>query len=121
MPAPQARVISPPGEIKYTLGATVLCGEVICRPAAANGTSVGIVLGMNAESFVSGTEVTLQTTGVVELPAITGTAFTDDLLLYWDDTNNLLTNVATGNCRAGRAVGAKGSAVNRARVNLNVV
>lgn len=57
-------------------------------------------------------------TGVHELSALTGTAFTLGQLLYWDNTNKRLTNASTGNTRVGRAWAAKASATATATVKL---
>jgi predicted RecA/RadA family phage recombinase len=56
--------------------------------------------------------------GVHEVSALTGTAFTNGQLLYWDNTNKRLTNASTGNTRIGRAWGAKASATATHTVKL---
>jgi len=56
--------------------------------------------------------------GVHEVAAITGTAFTNGALLYWDNSTKKLTTTATGNTRIGRAWGAKLSATATHTVKL---
>lgn len=47
------------------------------------------------------------TEGVFTLPKATGIAWTEGMLLYWDNTAKNLTNVTTGNTRVGCAAAAQ--------------
>ncbi len=57
--------------------------------------------------------------GVHVLPATTGMAWADGSQLYWNASGKLLTTSATGNTKAGIAIGAKASAAATANFLLN--
>ena len=96
--------------IDYTPGADVAAGDVIVQ-----GDLVGVARG----PIKSGQLGALAVEGVFDFTKNTGVAYTAGQLLYWDDTNNVVTDTATGNKQIGKAIRAAASGDTTARVRLN--
>lgn len=65
------------------------------------------LFGVAIYSALSGADVSFKTSGVFEgLPKATGAAWTVGDIIYWDNTNKVLTKTNTGNLRVGVAVAA---------------
>ena len=96
--------------IDYTPGADVAAGDVIVQ-----GDLVGVARG----PIKSGQLGVLAVEGVFDFTKNTGVAYTAGQLLYWDDTNNVVTDTATGNKQIGKAIRAAASGDTTARVRLN--
>jgi len=81
------------------------------------GNRGGVVAGLSAVAI--GDSYTLQTDGVFELDALTAGVWADGDILYWDDTNNELTDIASTHKSIGIADGAKVNGTTTAKVDLN--
>ena len=99
-------------------------GEVIGVPAPADvqsgaGVLVGSLFGVAVVSALTGQEVQLRVTGVVDLPKVGSQAWTVGALIYWNGT--ACTNVASTNKLIGVAVAAVGGGAGETtgRVRLN--
>jgi predicted RecA/RadA family phage recombinase len=97
-------------------------GEQLTVAAPANvlygaGVLVGSLFGVAVTDALSGADVVIQTTGVVDVAKTTGQAWTLGQLLYWSGT--AVTNVASTNKIIGCAARAQasGDAVGRVRLN----
>ena len=53
------------------------------------------------------------------LPRTRGVAYTVGQILYWDDTNNVVTSTATGNKQIGKVVRAAASGDTTVRMRLS--
>ena len=69
---------------------------------AGQGYLIGSKVGVVVSGGVEGDSVTVMTEGVFELTKATG-AVSIGQKLYWDDTNKVITTVATGNTYMGYA------------------
>jgi len=99
--------------INYTnAGAALSSGDVVVI-----GSFIGVCLTDIAATTGTGE---LDITGVHTLAAITTSAFTVGQQLYWDATNEVLTNVSSGNTKAGMCAAAKAKATATADVKLNL-
>ena len=58
-------------------------------------------------------------TGVYDFLKATNVAYSVGTILYWDDTNNVVTTTATGNKQIGKSVRAAASADTTVRVRLS--
>lgn len=96
--------------LDYTPGADVAAGDVIVQ---------GDLVGVARSSIKSGQLGAIAVEGVFDFTKNTGVAYTAGQLLYWDDTNNVVTDTATGNKQIGKAVRAAASGDTTARIRLN--
>jgi predicted RecA/RadA family phage recombinase len=91
--------------------------------ASGDGLLVGSIFGVASGDALSGAEVEVQLTGVVELAKSASQAWTAGAKVYWDNTAKRVTNVASGNTLIGVAVlGVGGGAeevVGRVRLNAS--
>ena len=99
-------------------GATV----TLTAPAAITsglGYKIGQLFVVATNDADSGDEFEGRVVGVVELVKETGTAWTEGLLLYWDDTAKDVTTTSAGNLLIGCAAAAatSGAAVGEVRLN----
>ncbi|MEM9791082.1 MAG: DUF2190 family protein [Planctomycetota bacterium] len=108
---------SPADVLQWTndTGSAVASGDLIVL-RSGNAGKIGVAVTDIADGQTGAVAIKNR---VVELPALTGTAFADAVVLYWDDTNGRLTNDATGNTLAGSAAQAKASASAVAELLLN--
>lgn len=85
-----------PGEnLTLTMAAAVTSGE---------GVLVGSIFGVAQGDAAIGEAVVLVRRGVFSLPKVSAQAWTAGAPVYWDDTNGVVTTVATGNQLVGAAV-----------------
>jgi predicted RecA/RadA family phage recombinase len=89
--------------------------------ASGDGLLVGSIFGVASGDALSGAEVEMQLTGVVDLAKTASQAWTAGAKVYWDNTAKRATNVASGNTLIGVAVLAVGSGAEETvgRVRLN--
>lgn len=109
--------------LKYDGGAAsikkvfVAAGALAAGDVVVDGSRIHVVSGTKA--VAAGDDYTGQLTGVFELDATSADVWADGDLLYWDDTTNKLTDVASTHKSAGIAMGAKAATVLKALVDLN--
>lgn len=100
-------------------------GDVLTLIAPAGGVSSGLgyklgqIFAVAHADAAATEEFEGQVTGVIELVKDAGTAWTEGMLLYWDDTDNNVTPVAEGNMLIGAAPAAVGSAAVLGDVRLD--
>lgn len=107
---PQATYVQDGDAIDYTPGAAVATGDVVVQ-----GDLVGVVKRPLAANETGAIEVE----GVFDFSKATNVAYTVGTILYWDDTNNLVTTTATGNKQVGKVVRAAATADTTVRVRLS--
>jgi predicted RecA/RadA family phage recombinase len=107
---PQAQFIYDGDAIDYTPGANVSAGDVVVQ---------GDLVGVAKRDMVASELGALAVTGVFDFAKSAGVAFTVGQILYWDDTNNVVTTTATGNKQIGKVVRAAASADTLVRVRLS--
>ena len=98
------------GVLDYTAAAAIAVGDVV----PLGSTCVGIA----KTSIAVGETGALDTSGLFDVAAETGTAWSIGDVIYWDATNNVATKTATGNTRMGIASLAKLSATATGQVLL---
>jgi predicted RecA/RadA family phage recombinase len=86
-----------------TSGDPVKIGSLIVIPAAD---------AASGETFVGYCE------GVYDVDKAAGSAWTEGLTLYWDDTNKVFTTVSTSNTKCGSAAAAAASGDTAGRIRL---
>ena len=77
--------------------------------ASGQGVLVGALFGVAVNAAASGASVEIATTGVHNLAKTTGQAWTQGALVYWDNTNRLVTTTASGNTLIGNCLVAAAS------------
>ena len=107
---PQATYVHGGCAVDYTPGAAVAAGDVVVQ-----GDLVGVVKRPIAANELGAVEVA----GVFDFAKNTGVAYSVGTILYWDDTNNVVTTTATGNKQIGKSVRAAASADTTVRVRLS--
>ena len=107
---PQATYVQDGDAIDYTPGSAVATGDVVVQ-----GDLVGVVKRPLAANETGAIEVE----GVFDFSKATNVAYTVGTILYWDDTNNLVTTTATGNKQIGKVVRAAATADTTVRVRLS--
>lgn len=107
---PQATYVQDGDAIDYTPGSAVATGDVVVQ-----GDLVGVVKRPLAANEAGAIEVE----GVFDFSKATNVAYTVGTILYWDDTNNLVTTTATGNKQIGKVVRAAATADTTVRVRLS--
>jgi predicted RecA/RadA family phage recombinase len=109
MPA-QAQFVHAGDSIDYTPSSTIAAGDVVVQ-----GDLVGVAKGDIAANKLG----SLALTGVFDFAKNTGVAYTVGQILYWDDTNNVVTTTATGNKQIGKTVRAAATTDTTVRVRLS--
>lgn len=91
--------------------------------AAGAGMLVGSLFAVAQKAALNGAAVEGATEGVWALAKAGSQAWTVGAKIYWDNTNKVCTNVATGNTLIGVAVAAVGSGAGETigRVRLGIV
>ena len=107
---PQATYVHGGCAVDYTPGTAVAAGDVVVQ-----GDLVGVVKRPIAANELGAVEVA----GVFDFAKNTGVAYLIGTILYWDDTNNVVTTTATGNKQIGKSVRAAASADTTVRVRLS--
>jgi predicted RecA/RadA family phage recombinase len=96
--------------IDYTPGADVAAGDVVVQ---------GDLVGVAVRPIAANQLGALAVAGVFDFAKGAGVAYTVGQILYWDDTNNVVTTTATGNKQIGKVVRAAASADTLVRVRLS--
>jgi predicted RecA/RadA family phage recombinase len=107
---PQAQFIHEGDAIDHTPGSTVTAGDVVVQ---------GDLVGVAKKDIAANVLGALAVTGVFDFAKSAGVAYTVGQILYWDDTNNVVTTTATGNKQIGKVVRAAASADTLVRVRLS--
>jgi len=107
---PQAVFVQEGDCIDYTPGGALATGDVVVQ-----GDLVGVVTRPLAANEVGA----LAVLGVFDFTKNTNVAYTAGTILYWDDTNNVVTTTATGNKQIGKVVRAAGTTDATVRVRLS--
>ncbi len=87
--------------------------------ASGSVVSVGAIIGIAAESALSGADLDIVTLGVFTLPKVSALAVAIGDKVYWDATAKLVTNTASGNALLGVAVAAAADPSGTVNVRLN--
>lgn len=90
-------------------------GDVLSVPApravaSGEGMLIDALFGVATASAASGAAVEMARVGVFELPKVAATAVGFGAPIYWDDTNYVVTPVATDNTLIGAAAEAADAA-----------
>lgn len=98
-------------------------GDLITVAAGADVTSgtghlVGSIFGIAVADALSAQPVTLKRTGVVEHAKTAAQAWTVGALIYWDNTNKVMTTASSGNKLVGVAAAAAANPSATGRVLL---
>ena len=107
---PQATFIADGKYIDHTPAGALASGDVVVQ-----GDLVGVVL----RPLAAGELGSVAVDGVFDFAKNTGVAYTVGTILYWDDTNNVVTSTATGNKQIGKVVRAAASADTTVRMRLS--
>jgi predicted RecA/RadA family phage recombinase len=107
---PQATFISDGKYIDHTPAGALASGDVVVQ-----GDLVGVV----QRPLAAGELGALAVDGVFDFAKNTGVAYTVGTILYWDDTNNVVTTTATGNKQIGKVARAAASADTTVRTRLS--
>ena len=95
--------------IDYTPGSAVAAGDVVVQ-----GDLVGVVKRPLAANEAGALDVD----GVFDFAKATNVAYTVGTILFWDDTNNIVTLTATGNKQLGKVVRAAATTDPTVRVRM---
>jgi predicted RecA/RadA family phage recombinase len=106
---PQAVFVHEGAAIDYTPTADVASGDVVVQ-----GDLIGVAK-LDIKANVLGA---LAVDGVFDFAKLTTVAYAVGTILYWDDTNNVVTTTATGNKQIGKAVRAAALADPTVRVKV---
>ena len=107
---PQATFVSDGDYIDYTPGGAVAAGDVVVQVDL-----VGVVL----RPLAASEQGALAVDGIFDFAKSGGVAYTVGTILYWDDTNNVVTTTATGNKQIGKVVRAAATTDTTVRVRLS--
>jgi predicted RecA/RadA family phage recombinase len=106
----QAVFVHEGASIDYTPAADVAAGDVVVQ---------GDLAGVAKLDIKAGKLGALAVEGVFDFAKNTGVAYTVGQILYWDDTNNVVTTTATGNKQIGKVVRAAATTDTTVRVRLS--
>ncbi len=107
---PQATFVQDGWSIDYTPGADVAAGDVVVQ---------GDLVGVAKLDILSGKLGALAVEGVYDFAKNTGVAYSVGAILYWDDTNNVVTATATGNKQIGKVIRAAATTDTTVRMRLS--
>jgi predicted RecA/RadA family phage recombinase len=107
---PQATFIQSGDAIDYTPGSAVAAGDVVVQ---------GDLVGVTKRAIAANALGALAVDGVFDFAKNGGVSYTVGTILYWDDTNNVVTTTASGNKQIGKVVRAAASADTTVRVRLS--
>ena len=106
---PQSAFVSDGLSIDYTPTVAVAAGDVIVQ---------GDLVGVACRPLAANEPGALAVTGVFDFAKATNVAYTMGTILYWDDTNNIVTTTATGNKQLGKVVRAAATTDPTVRVRM---
>jgi predicted RecA/RadA family phage recombinase len=107
---PQATFIQEGHYIDHTPVSALASGDVVVQ---------GDLVGVTVRPLAAGEVGSIAVDGVFDLTKNTGVAFTVGTILYWDDTNNVVTTTSAGNKSIGKVVRAAASADTTVRMRLS--
>ncbi len=107
---PQAVFIQEGKYIDHTPVGALASGDVVVQ---------GDLVGVTLRPIAAGELGALAVDGVFDFTKNTGVAYTVGTILYWDDTNNVVTTTSAGNKSIGKVVRAAASADTTARIRLS--
>ena len=107
---PQATFIQEGKYIDHTPVGALAAGDVVVQ---------GDLVGVTLRPIAAGELGSLAVDGVFDFTKNTGVAYTVGTILYWDDTNNVVTTTSAGNKQIGKVVRAAGTTDTLARVRLS--
>ncbi len=107
---PQATYVQEGDAIDYTPGSAVATGDVVVQ-----GDLVGVV----KRPLAANEPGALEVEGVFDFAKATNVAYTVGTILYWDDTNNLVTTTSAGNKSIGKVIRAAATTDATVRVRLS--
>jgi len=107
---PQATFVQEGGRIDYTPGGAVPAGEVVVQ---------GDIVAVAKRPIAANEPGALDVEGVYDFAKNTGVAYTVGQILYWDDTNNVVTATASGNKQIGKVVRAAATTDTTVRIRLS--
>jgi predicted RecA/RadA family phage recombinase len=107
---PQATFIQEGHYIDHTPVSALASGDVVVQ---------GDLVGVTVRPLAAGEVGSLAVDGVFDFNKNTGVAFTVGTILYWDDTNNVVTTTSAGNKSIGKVVRAAASADTTVRMRLS--
>lgn len=107
---PQATFVFDGDTIDFTAAAAVAVGDVVVQ-----GDLVGVV----TRTLAIGELGSLIVEGVLDFNKLTNVAYTVGTILYWDDTNNVVTATATGNKAIGKVVRAAATTDPTVRIRIS--
>ena len=96
--------------IDHTPAGALAAGDVVVQ---------GDLVAVTIRPLAAGEAGSLVTEGVFDFAKNTGVAYTVGQILYWDDTNNVVTATATGNKQIGKVVLAAATTDTTVRVRLS--
>lgn len=95
--------------VDYTPSGNVAAGTVVVQ---------GDLIGITTRAIAANVLGALSVSGVFDVAKNTGVTYSAGAILYWDDTNNVVTTTASGNKQLGKVVLAAASADTTVRVRL---
>ena len=107
---PQATFIQDGKFIDHTPTGALASGDVVVQ---------GDLVGVAVRPLAANELGSLMVDGIFDFTKNTGVAYTVGTILYWDDTNNVVTTTATGNKQIGKAARAAASADTTVRVRIS--
>lgn len=107
---PQATFIQEGHYIDHTPASALAAGDVVVQ---------GDLVGVTVRPLAIGELGSLAVDGVFDFNKSTGVAFTIGTILYWDNTNKVVTTTTTGNKSIGKVVRAAASADTTVRIRLS--
>jgi predicted RecA/RadA family phage recombinase len=107
---PQATFVHDGKYIDHTPAGALASGDVVVQ---------GDLVGVTVRPLAVGELGALAVDGIFDFTKNTGVAYTVGTILYWDDTNNVVTTTATGNKQIGKVVRAAGTTDTTVRVRLS--
>jgi predicted RecA/RadA family phage recombinase len=107
---PQATFIQDGSNIDHIPSGALASGDVVVQ---------GDLVGVTLRPIAAGELGSLAVDGVFDFTKNTGVTFTVGTILYWDDTNNVVTTTSAGNKQIGKVVRAAGTTETLVRVLLS--
>lgn len=107
---PQATFIQEGKYIDHTPIGALASGDVVVQ---------GDLVGITLRPIAAGELGSLAVDGVFDFTKNTGVAYTVGTILYWDDTNNVVTTTSAGNKQIGKVVRAAGTTETSVRIRLS--
>jgi predicted RecA/RadA family phage recombinase len=107
---PQATFVHDGLSIDHTPGGALAAGDVVVQ---------GDLVGVTKRPLAANEPGALAVDGVFDFAKNTGVSYTVGTILYWDDTNNVVTTTASGNKQIGKVTRAAATTDTTVRVRLS--